>query len=49
MLKREEMLVLVWIRKIASARMGAKDNLIILPSVNYYSCSLAGMELVTIT
>ena len=49
MLNKLEMLVLVSILKMASARMGATDSLRILPSVTAYSFSLAGMELVTMT
>ena len=49
MLNRVEMLVRVWILKIASARIGAKDNRFILLLVFSYSSSLAGIELVTIT
>jgi hypothetical protein len=49
MLKRLEILVLVCILKIASAKMGATDNLIILPSVRAYSFSLGGIVFVTIT
>lgn len=46
MLNKLEMLVLVWMRKIASARMGATDSLMILADS---SPSLGGIELVTIT
>jgi len=49
MLNKLEMLVLVSILKIASARIGATDSLLILPSVTASSFSLAGMELVTMT
>lgn len=34
MLKSEEMLVRVWILKMASARMGARESLLILLSVS---------------
>jgi len=47
MLNNEEILVLVWIRKMASAKIGATDNLMILLMCS--SPSLAGIELVTIT
>ena len=46
MLKRLEMLVLVCILKMASARMGATDSRMILADS---SLSFGGMELVTIT
>ena len=46
MLNKLEMLVLVWMRKMASAKMGATDSLMILADS---SPSLGGMELVTIT
>jgi hypothetical protein len=46
MLNRLEMLVFVWILKIASARMGATDKRMILAD---YSSSFGGMEFVTIT
>ncbi len=46
-LNKDEMLVLVWIRKIASAKIGAKESLIILAM--FYSPSLGGIEFVTIT
>lgn len=49
MLKRLEMLVLVCILKMASASMGATDNLVILPPESSSSFSLAGMVLVTMT
>jgi hypothetical protein len=49
MLKRLEILVLVCILKIASARIGATESLIILPSVKVYSFSFGGIVLVTIT
>ena len=48
-LNREEILVLVWILKIAYAKIGANDNLFILPSVLSYSYYFAGIEFVTIT
>jgi hypothetical protein len=32
----DDILVLVWIQKIASASMGAKDSLLILPLVMLY-------------
>ena len=48
-LKRLEMLVLVWILNMASARMGATDNLVTLPPVASSSFYLGGMELVTTT
>lgn len=47
MLNKVEILVLVWIRKIASAKIGATDNLMIL--LMCYSPSFAGIEFVTIT
>lgn len=43
------MLVLVWILNIASAKIGANDNLLTFPSVNSYYFSFGGIELVTIT
>jgi hypothetical protein len=49
MLKMVEILVLVWILKIASARMGARENLRTFPFESYSSPSRAGIELVTIT
>lgn len=48
-LKRLEILVLVCILKIASAKIGATDSLMILPSVKAYSFSFGGMVFVTIT
>ena len=47
--KRDEILVLVWILKIASAKIGAKDNLFTFPSVFSSYFSFAGIEFVTIT
>lgn len=49
MLNNDEILVLVWIRKIASAKIGANDNLFILPFVSLSYPSFGGIELVTIT
>ena len=46
-LNKEEMLVLVWIRKIASAKIGANDRRMILSIFSYPY--LAGIEFVTIT
>ncbi len=46
MLKRLEMLVRVWMRKMASARMGATESRMMRADS---SLSLGGMELVTIT
>lgn len=46
---KDEMLVLVWILKIASAKIGARESLLIFPSVISYSFYLGGIELVTIT
>ena len=48
-LNNDDMLVRVWILKMASARIGARESLLIFPSVIYYSPSLAGIEFVTIT
>lgn len=48
-LNKEDMLVLVWILNSASAKMGANDNLLILPSESYSSPSWGGIEFVTIT
>ena len=47
MLNNDEILVLVWIRKIASAKIGATDNLMIRSI--FSSPSFAGIEFVTIT
>lgn len=47
--KRDEILVLVWILKIASAKIGANDNLFTFPSVFSSYFSFAGIEFVTIT
>ena len=49
MLKSDEILVRVWILKIASARIGASDNLFTFISVNSSSFYFGGIELVTIT
>ena len=49
MLNNVEMLVFVWILKIAYAKIGAKENLFILPSDNSSSPSFGGIEFVTIT
>lgn len=46
---KDEILVLVWILKIASAKIGAKESLLTFPSVSCYSPSFAGIEFVTIT
>jgi hypothetical protein len=46
---RLEMLVLVWILKMASARMGATDKRVTLPPVISSSFSWGGTVLVTIT
>lgn len=43
------MLVLVWILKMASAKIGAKDSLLIFPSVSYSYFYFGGIEFVTIT
>lgn len=49
MLNKLEILVLVCILKIAYAKIGAKENLLIFPSDNYFSPSFGGIEFVTIT
>ena len=49
MLNKLEILVFVWIRNIASAKIGATDNLVTLPLVSYSSFGCAGIEFVTIT
>ena len=49
MLNKVEMLVRVWIRKMASAKMGDRESRLILFSVASSSFSLGGMELVTMT
>ena len=49
MLNSDEMLVRVWILKIASARIGASESLLIFPSVSSSSPSRGGIEFVTIT
>ena len=49
MLNKLEMLVLVCILKIASAKIGAKEKRLIFPSETSSSPSFDGMELVTIT
>lgn len=49
MLNKLEILVFVWILKIASAKIGATDSLVTLPLVSYSSFGCAGIEFVTIT
>ncbi len=49
MLNKDEILVLVYILKMAYARIGARESLRILPYVAASSLSLAGIELVTMT
>ena len=48
-LNKLEILVFVWILNIASAKIGATDNLVTFPPVASSSLSLGGIVFVTIT